>query len=102
MHSCPSPPIFLPIAIFLCRFVPPFWVSLSVLCARKLLLLKSLFLDTNSNQIDSIIPHNFGWAAVAVAVAVALAVGVAVAVMVAMAVAVMVAVVVCGDGSYGC
>jgi hypothetical protein len=44
MHSCPSPPMFLPIAIFLCRFVPPFWVSLSVLCARKLLLLKVSFL----------------------------------------------------------
>ncbi len=44
---------------FLSCFVPPFWVSLSVLCARKLLLHKSLFLDQNLNQIDSIIRHNF-------------------------------------------
>jgi hypothetical protein len=44
-HSWPSPPIFVPIAIFLSCFVPPFWVSLSLHCARKLRLLKSLFLD---------------------------------------------------------
>jgi hypothetical protein len=79
MHSWPAPPIFLPIVIFLCRFVPPFWVSLSVLCARKLLLLKSLFLDKNLNQIDLIIPtliifilrdaSSIGWVAVAVVVA---------------------------------
>ncbi len=56
MHSWPSTPIFLPIAIFLCRFVPPFWVSLSVLCARKLLFLFCLFLDKNLNRIDLIIP----------------------------------------------
>jgi hypothetical protein len=59
MHSWPSPPIFLPIAIFLCLFVPPFWVSLSMLYARKLVLLKSLFLNKKIIQIDSIIPHNF-------------------------------------------
>ncbi len=62
MHSWPSPPIFLSIAIFLSCFVPPFWVSLSVLCTRKLLLRKSLFLDKNLNQIDLIIPHNFHFA----------------------------------------
>jgi hypothetical protein len=64
---------------FLCPFVPSFWVSLSILCARKLLLLKSLFLDKNLNQIDSIIPtliifilrnaSSIGWVVVAVAVA---------------------------------
>ncbi len=31
MHSCPSPPIFLPIAIFLCRFVLPFCYQPQVL-----------------------------------------------------------------------
>ncbi len=56
MHSWPSPPIFLSIAIFLSCFVLPFWVSLSVFCARKLCLLKSLFLDKNLNRIDSLIP----------------------------------------------
>jgi hypothetical protein len=61
-HSWPSPPIFLLIAIFLSRFVPPFWFSFSVLCARKLLLRKSLFLDKKLNQIDSIITHNFYFA----------------------------------------
>ncbi len=55
-HSWPSPPIFLSIAIFLSCFLPPFWVSLSVFCARKLHLLKSLFLNKNLNQIDSLIP----------------------------------------------
>jgi hypothetical protein len=44
------------------HFVLPFWVSLSVLCARKLLLLKSLFLDKKLIPIDSIIPHNFHFA----------------------------------------
>jgi hypothetical protein len=33
-----------------------------VLCARNLLLLKSLFLNKNVIQIDSIIPHNFHFA----------------------------------------
>ena len=47
---------------FLSCFLPPYWVSLSVFCARKLLLLKSLFLDNNYIQIDSIIPHNFCFA----------------------------------------
>jgi hypothetical protein len=56
MHSWPSPPIFLSIAIFLSCFVPPFRVSLSVFCTRKLHLLKSLFLDKNLNQIDLLIP----------------------------------------------
>ncbi len=40
-------------------FCLPFWVSLSVLRARKILLHKNLFLDQNLNQIDSIILHNF-------------------------------------------
>jgi hypothetical protein len=44
-HSWPSPPIFLPITIFWGCFDPPFLVSLSVLCTRKILLPKSLFLD---------------------------------------------------------
>jgi hypothetical protein len=52
---------FLPIVIFLCRFVPP-CVSLSVLCTRKLCLLKSLFLEKKLIGIDSIIPHNFHFA----------------------------------------
>ncbi len=55
-HSWPSPPIFLSIAIFLSCFLLPFWVSLSVFCARKLHLLKSLFLDKNLNWIDLSIP----------------------------------------------
>jgi hypothetical protein len=40
---------------FLSCFLPPYWVSLSVFCARKLLLLKSLFLDKKLNQIDLVI-----------------------------------------------
>ncbi len=55
-HSWPSPPIFLSIAIFLSCFLPPFWISLSVFCARKLRLLKSLFLDKKLNRIASLIP----------------------------------------------
>ncbi len=45
MHSCPSPPIFLPIAILLRLFLLPFLVSLSVLCARKPLFFQAIFLD---------------------------------------------------------
>jgi hypothetical protein len=77
MHSWPSPPISLLIAVFLCHFAPPFWVSLSVLYARKLLLLKSLFLNKNLNLIDSIFPtliifilrnaSSIGWVVVVVA-----------------------------------
>ncbi len=33
-----------------------------MLCARKLFLVKSLFLDKNLIQIDSMIPHNFHFA----------------------------------------
>ncbi len=55
-HSWPSPPMFLSIAFFLSFFLLPFWVSLSVFRARKLCLLKSLFLDKKLYRIDSLIP----------------------------------------------
>jgi hypothetical protein len=61
-YSWPSPPNFSTYRHIFVSLFPPFWVSLSVLCARKLLLRKSLFLDQNFNQIDSIIPHNFHFA----------------------------------------
>jgi hypothetical protein len=48
---------------FLCCFVPPCWVSLSVLCARKFCLLKSPILDKKLIQIDSIIPLKFSFCA---------------------------------------
>ncbi len=41
---------------FLSCFLLPFWVSLSVFCARKLRLLKSLFLDKKLNRIELLIP----------------------------------------------
>jgi hypothetical protein len=50
---------FLKYCHFLCHFVPPLWVSLSMSFARKLLLLKSLFLDKKIVQKDLTIPHNF-------------------------------------------
>ncbi len=41
---------------FLSCFLLPFWVSLSVFCARKLCLLKSFFLNKKIYQMDSLIP----------------------------------------------
>jgi hypothetical protein len=70
-------PYFLIYRYFFSLCLPPFLVSLSVFCARKYRLLESLFLDKNSNQIDSLILNliifilcdgsSIGWVAVGVA-----------------------------------
>ncbi len=70
-------PLFFNLSLFFSLCLPTFLVSLSVFCARKSCLLESLFLDKNSNQIDSLILNHIifilcngssiGWVAVAVA-----------------------------------
>ena len=77
-HFWPSPLIFLSITIFLSRFVPPFWVSLSCFVPESFVCLKSLSRQ-NLNQIDLLIStliifilrnaSSIGWVVVAVAVA---------------------------------
>jgi hypothetical protein len=62
LHSCLSPPIFLPITILLRLFLPHLLVSFSVLCMRKLLFFLTIFLGKNWIQIAFIIPHNFCFA----------------------------------------
>jgi hypothetical protein len=54
MHSWPSPPIFLPIAVFVCCFVPPFWVSFHSLHKKASFAQKSLSRQKFKGKIGKI------------------------------------------------